>query len=103
MRMSSHKVETALADSVLEPVEHLLAEMRDAGISNPGLVVRAGIGAGEVIWRAPLFAWGAGVNPMALLWANEIQRVLVCANVIGDATATARSVVVALDVVAGMQ
>ena len=49
-----------------------------AGITHPGPVVRAGIDAGEVIWRAPLFAWGAGVNPLALLWADAIQRVLVC-------------------------
>ena len=99
----SQELETALAGSVLEPLECLLNEMRAAGITHPGPVVRAGIDAGEVIWRWPLFAWADGVNPAAVLWGKEIQRVLVCANVLGDAPATARSVVLALDVVAGMR
>jgi hypothetical protein len=97
------ELETAVAGSVLEPVEHLLNRMRAAGIPYPGSVVRAGIAAGEVLWRAPLFAWGAGVNPVALLWAEEIQRMMVCADVMHDMPATTRALVLALDVVAGMQ
>jgi hypothetical protein len=92
------ETETAIAGSALESLERLLTEMRGAGVTHPASVVRAGLDAGEVIWRAPLFAWGAGINPVTLLWASEIQGVMVCANALRDMPATTRALGLALDV-----
>ena len=63
-------------------------------------VVRDALAAGEEAVRWPLLAWGAGVDPLAILWAADVRRVLVVADVLGDAAATARAVHMALDVVA---
>jgi hypothetical protein len=90
----------ALADGVLDPLARLLREMRAAGITDPGHVVRASLAAGKHAVKYPLFAWGAGVDPLAILWAADAQRVLVVADVVGDEAVTARAIEVALDVVA---
>jgi hypothetical protein len=39
-------------------------------------------------------------DPLAILWAADVRRVLVVADVLGDAAATARAIHMALDVVA---
>ena len=88
----------ALSDGVLDPLARLLNEMRAAGVADPLRVVREALAAGEGAVRWPLFAWGAGVNPVAIHWAYEVRTVLVVADVLGDAAATARAVEVALDV-----
>ena len=63
-------------------------------------VVREARAAGESAVTHPLLAWGAGVDPLAILWAADVRRVLVVGNVVGDAAATLRAVHTALDVVA---
>ena len=41
---------------------------------------------------------GTHINPVTLLWASEIQGVMICANALRDMPATTRALVLALDV-----
>jgi hypothetical protein len=88
----------ALADGVLGPLARLLGEMQAAGIADPGRVVRDALAAGEHAVQCPLLAWANGVDPLAILWAADVRRVLVVGNVVGNEAATARAIDVALDV-----
>jgi hypothetical protein len=90
----------ALADGVLGPLARLLGEMQAAGVADPGRVVRAALAAGENAVKNPLLAWAAGVDPTAILWGHDVRTVLVVADVLGDRTATAHAIEVALDVAA---
>jgi hypothetical protein len=94
------EIEAGLADGVLEPLARLLGEMRAAGIQDPASVVRAALEGGEAAVKWPLFAWGAGINPVAVMWAREVRVVLVVADHVGDLEATARAIDMALDLVA---
>jgi hypothetical protein len=94
------EIGAALADGVLDPLARLLNEMRAAGVADPPRVVRDALAAGENAVTWPLLAWGAGLSPVAIMWAPEAQIVLVVANVVGDVEATGRAIGMALDVVA---
>jgi hypothetical protein len=91
-------LDAGLADGVLDPLARLLGEMQAARVGDPARVVREVLTAGEDAVRWPLFAWAAGVNPVAILWAYDVRRVLVVRNVVGNEAATARAIEVGLDV-----
>jgi hypothetical protein len=95
-----NEIGAALADGILGPLGRLLSEMRAAGVADPPRAVRDALAAGENAVQWPLLAWGAGINPIAIMWAPEVRIVLVVANVVGDAEATGRAIGMALDVVA---
>ena len=88
----------ALADGVLNPLARLLGEMQAAGVPDPPRVIRAALAAGEHAVTHPLLAWGAGVDPIAILWATDVRRVLIVANVVDSEPTTIRALEVGLDV-----